>query len=45
MRDAIVKKLRAALSGPVDDECKVVYILAEIRKLLELTRPIQFLLF
>ncbi len=29
--NAIVDKLRAALSEPVDSECKVVYILAEAR--------------
>lgn len=35
MQDAIVDKLRGLLSGPVDSECKVVYLLAECRKLLE----------
>ena len=37
--NAIVEKLRVALSGPVDSECKVVYILAESRKLLETYPP------
>jgi hypothetical protein len=36
---AIVGKLRIALSGAVDSECKVVYILAETRKLLETYPP------
>src|SRR6266446_3118137 len=38
MRDAIVEKLRAVLSSGIDSECKVVYVLAEARKLLE-THP------
>ena len=37
--DAIVEKLRAALSDEVDSECKVVYVLAESRKLLESYPP------
>src|SRR6266853_2222095 len=37
--NAIVEKLRAALSGAVDSECKVVYVLAESRKLLETYAP------
>jgi hypothetical protein len=37
--NAIVDKLRAALSDAVDSECKVVYILAESRKLLESYPP------
>jgi hypothetical protein len=37
--DAIVSKLRNALSGAVDSEAKVVYILAETRKLLETYPP------
>ena len=37
--NAIVDKLRAAISEPVDSECKVVYILAETRKLLETYPP------
>jgi len=36
---SIVAKLRDALSDPVDSECKVVYILAETRKLLETYPP------
>jgi hypothetical protein len=40
--NAIVKKLRDSLSDPVDSECKVVYILAETRKLLETYRPNPF---
>jgi hypothetical protein len=35
MRDSIVGKLRTILSGPVTDEVKVLYILAESRKVLE----------
>jgi hypothetical protein len=35
MRDAILAKLRAALTDPIDSECKAVYILAESRKLLD----------
>ena len=35
MRNAIIEKLRRHLAGPVDSECKVVYLLCEIRKLLE----------
>jgi len=34
MTDAIVEKLRQHVSGPVDTECKVVYLLCEIRKLI-----------
>jgi hypothetical protein len=37
--NAIVEKLRVALSGAVDSECKVVYVLAESRKLLETHPP------
>jgi hypothetical protein len=37
--DAIVRKLRIALSDAVDSECKVVYILAETRKLLDTYPP------
>ena len=35
MRDSIVDKLRTILAGAADDECKVMYVLAEARKLLE----------
>jgi hypothetical protein len=35
MRDAIVDKLRTTLAGAIDDECKVLYVVAEARKLLE----------
>jgi hypothetical protein len=35
MKSAIVEKLRQHLSAPVDTECKVVYLLCEIRKLLD----------
>ena len=35
MRDSIVDKLRTILAGAIDDECKVMYVLAEARKLLE----------
>jgi hypothetical protein len=34
MKDAIVEKLRAFLSGSVETECQVVYLLCEVRKLL-----------
>ncbi len=37
----IVRKLRAALSNQVEREADVVYILAECRKLLEDTQPLQ----
>jgi hypothetical protein len=39
MKDHIVEKLRAILSGDIDSECKVVYILCESRKLLEKCPP------
>lgn len=35
MEKSIVEKLRAFLAQPVDSECKVVYLLCEVRKLLE----------
>ncbi|MDA2913773.1 hypothetical protein MYX77_07425 [Acidobacteriia bacterium AH_259_A11_L15] len=35
MEKHIIEKLRAALSNEVDNECKVVYILCESRKLLD----------
>jgi len=35
MTNDIVEKLRRFLAQPVDSECKVVYLLAEIRKLLD----------
>jgi hypothetical protein len=35
----IVSKLTALLSEPIDSECKVVYLLAEVRKLLERDDP------
>jgi hypothetical protein len=38
-RNTIVRKLQDALSDAVDSECKVVYILAETRKLLETYPP------
>jgi hypothetical protein len=34
MRNGIVEKLRATLNGDMDSECKVVYVLCEVRKLL-----------
>jgi hypothetical protein len=40
--NSIVAKLRDALSGAVDSECQVVYILAESRKLLETCPPDPF---
>ncbi len=39
MEKQIIEKLRAALSNEVDNECKVVYILCESRKLLEKHPP------
>jgi hypothetical protein len=33
--NSIVMKLNAVLAEPVDSECKVVYVLCEVRKLLE----------
>jgi len=39
MRDQIVEKLRAILTDAIDSECKVVYFLAECRKLLEKYPP------
>ncbi len=39
MRDSIVEKLRVVLSGEVNDECKVTYVLAEVRKLLDKFPP------
>jgi len=39
MKDAIVEKLREHLAGPVDTECKVVYLLCEVRKLLDNQPP------
>ena len=39
MRDAIIEKLRAHLTGPIDTECKVVYLVCEIRKLLDKHQP------
>jgi hypothetical protein len=35
MEDAIIGKLRDLLRGSIDSECKVVYLLAETRKLLD----------
>jgi hypothetical protein len=39
MEDAIIRKLRAHLARPVNTECKVVYFLCEVRKLLDKQRP------
>ena len=39
MKEQIIEKLRAVLSNEVDNECKVVYILCESRKLLEKYPP------
>ena len=33
--NAIVEKLNAVIAKPIDSECKVVYVLCEVRKLLE----------
>lgn len=35
MEDEIIAKLKLALAEPIQKECQVVYIMAEIRKLLE----------
>lgn len=37
MEESIIRKLKDILAGPIDSECKVVYVLAECRKLLEKT--------
>ena len=42
MKLAIIEKLRAILDGGVNTECKVVYVLAETRKLLETFPPDHF---
>src|SRR5690349_80676 len=34
MKNSILEKIRALLSGPVETECQVVYLLCEVRKLL-----------
>ncbi len=39
MTKDIVGKLEALLNQPIDSECKVVYLLAEVRKLLERDDP------
>jgi hypothetical protein len=39
MENSIAKKLKTFLSGEIDSECKVVYLLAECRKLLEIHSP------
>jgi hypothetical protein len=41
MKDQIVEKLRVILSGDIDSECKVVYVLCESRKLLDKYPPGQ----
>src|SRR6266478_3404586 len=42
MDNDIVNKLRKHLSDPVDTECKVVYLLCEVRKLLDKKTPDPF---
>jgi hypothetical protein len=42
MEDSIITKLRDFLKGDIDSECKVVYLLAETRKLLESYDPPPF---
>ena len=44
MRNVIIEKLRRQLVDPVDAECKVVYVLCEIRKVLEKDPPGLFAL-
>ena len=39
MKASIIDKLRSILMEPIDNECKVVYLLAECRKLLETYPP------
>ena len=39
MKASIIDKLRPILMEPIDNECKVVYLLAECRKLLETCSP------
>ena len=39
MKNDIVAKLKKHLSGPVDTECAAVYLLVEVRKLLEIDKP------
>lgn len=39
MKDDIVEKLHAHLSDDIDTECKVVYLLCEVRKLMEKHGP------
>jgi hypothetical protein len=39
MTKDIIGKLRDHLAGPVDTECAVVYLLAEVRKILEREKP------
>ncbi len=41
MQNAIVEKLRQHLTEPVDTECKVVYLLCELRKLFPTTVPLS----
>jgi hypothetical protein len=35
MEESIKEKLRTALAEPIEKECQVVYIMVEIRKLLD----------
>ncbi|MGA8873444.1 MAG: hypothetical protein WB460_20030 [Candidatus Acidiferrales bacterium] len=44
MRDSIVEKLRTVLSENIDNEGKVVYLLAECRKLFPEVNPVPFAL-
>src|SRR5579862_6045433 len=39
MKPSIIAKLRAVLNSGIDSECKVVYVIAECRKLLETYPP------
>jgi len=39
MRNAIVDKLARHLAAPIDTECRVVYLLCEVRKLFERDTP------
>ena len=41
MEDEIISKLRLTLGKPITEECQVVYIMVEMRKLLDRTQKIK----
>lgn len=46
MQNAIINKIARHLSAPIDTECKVVYLLCEVRKLLDRkTAPLGLLMY